>query len=177
MTIKELLNTVDVNIAADGEHLEVRVPRDLLSAKRNECCEYIKANKPAIMDYLRDEAAAKKAALDDYTANLNGIDGLKDLQNSIISWSDYNRAFSRYIANDCIGTAPVKPNVTVEELEAQYPRAAAYVMADKWHSSDNDVKSTLGGKAKDQILNGADHTAVIADMQRAWSDYCNDHID
>ncbi len=49
----------------------------------------------------------------------------------------------------------------IDELRAKYPRAAAYLEAERWISTTNPVKIRLGSRAMEKILNGEDPDAVL----------------
>jgi hypothetical protein len=54
-----------------------------------------------------------------------------------------------------------------DELRAKYPRAAAYLEAERWIYSANPVKVRLASRALEKILDGEDPEAVILEMSRA----------
>ena len=54
----------------------------------------------------------------------------------------------------------------LDELRAKYPRAAAYVEAERWIYSANPVKVRLAARALEKILDGEDPEAVIREMSR-----------
>ena len=56
------------------------------------------------------------------------------------------------------------------ELRAKYPRADAYLEADRWIHSENPVKVRLGSRAMEQILDGEDPEAAILEMSRITMD-------
>lgn len=53
---------------------------------------------------------------------------------------------------------------TRDELWAKYPRAAAYLEAERWIYTDNPVKVRLAARALEKILDGEDPEAVIQEM-------------
>ena len=84
---------------------------------------------------------------------------------------------SRFIDRDCTGTAPMKPELTVEEVSEKYPRAAAYIKADRWSDASHYYKASCGRRAKEAILNGDNYEDVISEMKSAWSKYTEEHMD
>lgn len=54
----------------------------------------------------------------------------------------------------------------IDELRAKYPRAAAYVEAERWIYSQNPVKVRLAARALEKILDGEDPEAVIQEMSK-----------
>lgn len=53
-----------------------------------------------------------------------------------------------------------------DELRAKYPRAAAYLEAERWIYSENPVKVRLGSRALEKIIDGEDPEAVILEMSK-----------
>ena len=52
----------------------------------------------------------------------------------------------------------------IDELRAKYPRAAAYLEAERWIYSQNPVKVRLAARALEKIIDGEDPEAVIQEM-------------
>ncbi len=67
---------------------------------------------------------------------------------------------------------PRKPSVSIAELKAIYPRAAAYIEAKEWSYASNYIKSAAGRVAVEKIINGYDYNETLANMKKEWSDYC-----
>ena len=53
-----------------------------------------------------------------------------------------------------------------DELWAKYPRAAAYLEADRWIATEVPIKVRLGSRAMEKILDGEDPEAVIQEMSQ-----------
>ena len=95
------------------------------------------------------------------------IEGLLELRRAIAAWDSYRIQRREYMEGD-IHTLPRRPEVSVGALTEQYPRAAAYLKAERWHESASFKKSALGKRAMDRIVAGEDHNVVLDDMKRAW---------
>ena len=54
----------------------------------------------------------------------------------------------------------------IRDLEKKYPRAAAYLEAERWIYSGNPIKVRLGSRAMEKILNGEDPYAVLDEMSK-----------
>lgn len=54
----------------------------------------------------------------------------------------------------------------IDELRAKFPRAAAYLEAERWIYSQNPVKVRLAARALEKILDGEDPEAVIQEMSQ-----------
>ena len=55
------------------------------------------------------------------------------------------------------------------ELEQKYPRAAAYLKAQKWSWDKEPKKAALGKQAMDRILDGDDPAVVLEEMESSWA--------
>lgn len=139
--------------------------------------EYIKGHKDELVDILVRKEQQEEQERNERRKRIEAIEGLVLLQTAITDWNTYNNAMSRYIERDCTGKAPEKPKETVEELARKYPRAAAYVKADRWSYSSHYYKALCGKRAKEAILNGDSHEEVISDMKSAWSKYIEENTD
>lgn len=139
--------------------------------------EYVKAHKDEIVDILIQKEKQEEYERNEYRRKIESIEGLIQLESLISDWSKYNNDMSRFIERDCTGKPPTKPEVTVEEMSEKYPRAAAYIKADRWSYSAHYYKSSCGTRAKEAILNGENYEDAISDMKSAWKKYTEEHID
>jgi hypothetical protein len=121
--------------------------------------------------------AASVEAMSTYTRKLAAIEGLAELRSAINNHERYANQFQRMMEdenND--GVRPPKPATeNLTELNARYPRAAAYLLAEDYSLASHYAKSGAGNAAMTAILDGADHDAAIAEMKQAWSDHCAAH--
>jgi hypothetical protein len=69
-----------------------------------------------------------------------------------------------------------KPDYDFDVMYAKYPRAAAYLKAEKFSYAANSAKSNAGKKALMKILDGKDYTTAIEEMEKEWTAYCEGHI-
>lgn len=135
--------------------------------------QYVQDHKNEIIDILIQKEQERL----EYIRKVESIEGLVELQKAISDWVSYNNAMSRYIERDCIGTVPVKPAITVDELSEKYPRASAYIKADRWSYSSHYYKASCGKRAKEAILNGENYEDVISDMKSSWKKYTEENMD
>lgn len=96
------------------------------------------------------------------------IEGVKEIRRAIAAWDSYRIQRRDFMEGDGI-YFPKRPEVDIYALQQQYPRAAAYLKAERWYNSSGFKKSDLGKEAMDRILAGEDHTKVLEDMQSAWA--------
>lgn len=140
--------------------------------------DFIRSRKPEIIAYLQAEKAAAEEAAAQRQAKIKAIEGLDELYAAMNAAADYYEAFKRMMEDQDNDGAfpPKKPDVTPAEVSAKYPRAAAYVKAEKWSCAAHYAKAAAGRKAQEAIINGADHEAAIEAMEAEWTAYCNAHI-
>lgn len=55
----------------------------------------------------------------------------------------------------------------IDEMRAAFPRAAAYLEAERWIYSGDPVKVRLAARALEKLLDGEDPKTVIQEMSRA----------
>lgn len=150
--------------------LEIRNTYKLTEADR----DIIKREKPHILAILHEEAERRKREADERKAKVDAIEGIAELEKAI---ADYKEACKDYAdkIERCIYDGWCSENFNPEEypsagkvlaLNKQYPKAAAYVKAEKWRASPLCVTSQLGARAMERILNGEDYEQVIAEMER-----------
>lgn len=61
---------------------------------------------------------------------------------------------------------PIPDRSEVEALIAKYPRAAAYLEAERWSGSSEPIKVRLGSRACERILDGEDCNTVLEDISK-----------
>ena len=82
--------------------------------------------------------------VDERKAKIDAIEGLAELR-AAIKASEYSN---------------------INALRAKYPRAAAYLEAERWIATENIIKVRLGSRAMEKILDGEDPETVIQEMSR-----------
>lgn len=93
------------------------------------------------------------------------IEGLADLRAAIKTRNDYFQAKMRFERGDLVDI-PAYRSGKIEELEKKYPRASAYLEAERWISTKCPIKVRLGSRAMKKILNGEDPFAVLDEMSK-----------
>lgn len=99
-------------------------------------------------------------------AKVAAIEGLTELRAAIKSWVNYHDAKAKFERGeiDYEDVPSYKPGEVVT-LQKKYPRAAAYLEAEKWIYSENPVKVRLAARALEKILDGEDPTDVLVEMR------------
>lgn len=151
---------------------------------RDEIVAYMRANKPAILQYLLEQEAAQARAEQEAAkaraereAKIHAIPGLSEIEHAradLAAWHDEWEASFEGEGGGGIGVRP-KPKYDLAAMYAQYPKAVAYLNAREYSRSENIAKSRAGEIAVKKILDGEDYNAAIAEMEAAWTKYCMDH--
>lgn len=168
----------EFSIVTDGEHAGMmRVSGWKKTMKRPE---------PAVLDEIKTILLEEKAERDaaraeadriraEREARRDAIPGIKEIEEARSAWDKYHYIYDKVIA-DGEGRMPTKPAVSTTELCEKYPKAAAMLQAEAYSSASNVAKSSAGRKARERIIDGEDYTQVIADMEKEWTDYCDEHV-
>jgi hypothetical protein len=120
----------------------------------------------------------KQKWADEESALLKAVPGLRELESAIDAEIGYSEDFDKMMDdeyNDGVNP-PVKPTIKSSDLRNQYPVAAAYIKARGYSNASHFAKASAGNTAMDRIKNGEDHTRVLADMEKEWSNYCKGHM-
>ena len=108
--------------------------------------------------------------MEDYNAGKKPedvIEGLAEIRAAITAWVNYHQAkaeFERGLRD--FADVPAYDPRKVDALKAKYPRAAAYLEAERWVKSSVFVKVRLGTRACERILAGEDYNTVLDDMTK-----------
>jgi hypothetical protein len=174
MTVNGLINKYGITLHPDGDKIQIPGGKRLTKTE----LEPIISAKPEIIAELkaRREAEAQREAeaKAKLIANVPGLDILRD---ALTRQEMYQVAFNRMMEDEGNDGArpPKKPTDDIATLKAQYPAAAAYLKAESWEYAGHYAKSAAGRKAKQAIADGADYTAVLAQMEAEWSAHCAEH--
>ena len=142
-----------------------------------EFSEQMKALKPEIMQYLIDQENGKARAAKERQERIDAIPGLAELKNAIGDLGKWTEEFERNLerGDSGVGLRP-RPQYDIDAMRTKYPRAAAFLEAEKMAYSPHYVKSAAGQKALDRIINGEDYAQALADAKAEWNAYLQEHI-
>lgn len=175
MTATEMIKKYRISLAyGKGREGMIRIA-DARRIKADKMLEEVHAHKPEIMAILTAEKEAKEKAIAERTAKINAIEGLNEIKAAIAEHELYHDAFNAAMERGD-GQLPARPESNIGEMKAKYPRAAAYLKAENYEYSENYAQASAGRKARERIINGEDYEQVLADMEKEWSDYCNEHV-
>lgn len=172
MTIAEFVKALNVRRTGEDK-IGCYVPeRD-----RDEILAYMRANKPAIMQYLLEREEALRRASEEKYNKIHSIPGLDEIERAradLAAWHDEWEASFEGEGGGGVGVRP-RPKYDLKAMYAQYPKAVAYLEAEGYSKCENIAKSRAGKTAVKKILDGEDYNAAIAEMEDAWTKYCMDH--
>lgn len=101
--------------------------------------------------------------IEERRAKVAAIEGLAEIRAAIKDQYAYFQAKMAFERGDLVDVPQYKP-YEVENLRKKYPRAAAYLEAERWIYSQDPVKVRLAARALEKILDGEDPEAVILEM-------------
>lgn len=138
----------------------------------------IKAAKPEIVATLLAQRKTGLRAEQERQAKIDAIPGLREIgaaRADLVNWKlEFDTSFDGENGGG-VGVRP-KPKYDMDALNAKYPRAKAYLDAQDFAESDNDVKAAAGRKALDAIINGENYEQAIDTMNSEWAAYCESHL-
>lgn len=179
MTIAEFVRALNVRRMGDDK-IGCYPPKH----GRDEIMAYMRANKPAILQYLLEQETEQARAEQDAAkaraereAKIQAIPGLAEIEHAradLAAWHEEWEASFEGEGGGGIGVRP-KPKYDLKAMYDQYPKAVAYIKAREYSRSENIAKASAGEVAARKILSGEDYNAAIAEMEAAWAKYCMDH--
>lgn len=180
MTIAEFVRAL--NVRRTGEDKIGCYPP---KCGRDEIVAYMRANKPAILQYLEEQEAAQARAEQEAAkaraerdAKIQAIPGLAEIERAradLAAWREEWEASFDGLGGGGIGVRP-KPKYDLKAMYDQYPKAVAYINAREYSRSENIAKASAGEVAMKKILDGEDYNVAVTEMEAAWAKYCMDHV-
>lgn len=105
--------------------------------------------------------------IDDRKAKIAAIEGLAEIQAATSAWMNYHQAKMEFERGEReFEDVPEFDPAEICNLKKKYPRAAAFLEAERWISTGNIIKVRLGSRAMEKILNGEDPYAVLDEMSK-----------
>lgn len=181
MTIAEFVAALHVRRTGEGK-IGCYPPK----CGRDEIVAYMRANKPAILQYLLEQEAAQARAEQEAAkaraerdAKIQAIPGLAEIDHARADLAAWHEEWEASFEGEGeggggIGVRP-KPKYDLKSMYDQYPKAVAYIKAREYSRSENIAKASAGEAAARKIIDGEDYNAAIAEMEAAWAKYCMDH--
>lgn len=172
MDVEEFVEYFNIALHMNEKNLIVRSNIPTWKANATVCV----ARKDEVLEYLKTEKAKKEEERKAKDPE-NVIAGLRVLKEAIAKLENYYYLREKRFEDERLSSLPIaKPNVDLDALKAKYPRAAAFLKAEAWSYASHYAKAAAGSRACKRILAGEDYEKVIADMDKEWSDYVNEHM-
>lgn len=147
MTIEEIVRRYDL-CRLNPDKIWARIlPNE--PAARAEIMANLRKRKPEILEYFAERDAAKKRAAREYQEKIDAISG--------------------------VGLRP-RPQYDMDAMRTKYPRAAAFLEAEKMSHSPHYAKSAAGRKALESIINGGDYAQALKAANAEWDAYVQEHV-
>ena len=108
------------------------------------------------------------AQVEDLREKVNAIEGVAEIKAAIRASINYHQAKMELERGDrFIEDMPKHNPGEILELERKYPRAAAFLVAERWVNSGIPIKVRLGSKGCQRIIDGEDYNTVLDDMSKS----------
>lgn len=159
---------------ATGNFTEMRMSRAEHDANYLSCKikpgSYDSETDTVVINVFNDLLAerTKIAELVAQSATIEGMDELRAIRKV---WSDHRAAFNRWREEGYKGNPPAAPTVTITDIAAKYPRAAAFVEAEDFSRGAGDTVCAMCRKAMEKIMRGEDYAKAIEEMHREWDNW------
>lgn len=149
--------------------------RDLCIA--DDALPAIKAAKPEIYAILIGQVAATLEETRQRDSKIAAIPGLQEIRDAQADLARWKREWDASFEGEGGGGVGVRkrPEYDLAAMCKAYPLAAAYLEAEEFSHSYNDVKSSAGSAALEALLDGADPAETMKTMRDKWSTYANVH--
>lgn len=141
--------------------------------------ELIRANKPALLQWVRDKAAReaeelqRRLAARDAWMEQNGVHAIEDAICRREQWEE--ALLAAHEREDGLLPARYDGPDPAEVMRA-HPVGAAYVRMSAWAASSHYRKMEIGMRACDRLLAGEDHAVVLAEAEAEWKNVVQDHM-
>lgn len=175
MTIEEIVRRYDL-CRLNPDKIWARIlPNE--PAARAEIMANLKNRKQEILAYFAERDVAKKRDAREYQEKIDAISGLAEIRAALAdleAWSEeFNANMER--GDSGVGLRP-RPQYDMDAMRTKYPRAAAFLEAEKMSHSPHYAKSAAGRKALESIINGGDYAQALKDANVEWDAYVQEHV-
>ena len=180
MTIQEMIKEFNIKLDMKGREFKeypatgrvavIDIPSGRINCRNvrtQEQRDMIIANKAAIFEYLMAERNAALKADEEREEKIGAIEGLKEIKDALRELEDWSDAWENSFSKDFggQGVGP-KPNHDIKAMLQKYPRAAAYLEAEKEIFKHTWYYSEAGKKARERIINEPEnYSEAIAEMR------------
>lgn len=175
MTIEEIVRRYDLCWLNPDKIWARILPNE--PAARAEIMANLRKRKPEILEYFAERDAAKKRDAREYQEKIDAISGLKEIRAALADLEAWDEEFNANMerGDSGVGLRP-RPQYDMDAMRAKYPRAAAFLEAEKMSHSPHYVKSAAGRKALESIINGGDYAQALKAANAEWDAYLQEHV-
>ena len=145
-----------------------------MQLEQDNADDMIKSRRDEIYQYLINEKAERQKKYEDRQQKIEQIEGLKEIQDAISRKDEWNKNFQEAMEKGD-GVLPGCPQDDIDNLKKEYPRAAAYLLAERESYRDNAELASIGKKALEDIINGMDYNIVLKRMVKEQKEFADRH--
>ena len=174
MTINEMISKYRIELVVKNG-VEGLMIKGTAAVKRDNALETLRAMKPEIIAYIKAEKAEAERKSRERAERIAAIEGLKEIKDAIEDLESWRYEFDKSFDDvGGLGVRP-KPAYDIQAMREKYPRAAAYLRAEKYSLKSNYELSSIGRKALETVIYG-DYTEAMEAMDAELKDFTNRHI-
>ena len=172
--LEDLIKTYDMH-AAHGKHEGELIVNKIKELKKDKRLEEVRLNKDKILNYINNKAEKEKEQrrmkFEERQKKIQSITGLQEIRNAADEYTQYNRRLNRSFYGEGGGGVGVgqKPTANIAELKKKYPRAAAYLQAEKLSNASNYELQSIGREAVEKILSGKSYKKTLEEAKKKVS--------
>ena len=172
MTANELIEKY--NIVRKDDMICVK---EYYSAKRDDMLNELRERKPEIMEQLIENENEEHRAYEERKRKIEEIEGLAEIKSAMRDIEDWHEEFDKSFEDvGGMGVRP-KPDYDIKAMREKYPRADAYLKAEKEANKWNYELSAIGKKALDKIINEPEgYKDAIKQMNKEIKDFTQEHL-
>lgn len=182
MNIEQLVRRYNLSIAINPATNQEGIKGDLGAVKKDNAIEEIKQKKAEIMEYLKAKRAEEEKRAEEArqrakerAERIRQIEGLKEIQDAIEDLDRWHYEFEKSFDEvGGLGVRP-KPDYDIEAMRQKYPRADAYLRAEKEYLKSNYELSDIGHRALEEVIFG-DWQKAMETMEKEIEDFVESHI-
>jgi len=135
--------------------------------------------KQVVLDYFRSERERKSREYAERQQKIAAIEGLSEMEQMYADNNRWHVQFDKMMDNDGCFPQPTATLHSDEEMTTtrkKYPRATAYLKAERMANKSHYEYAAIGRDALERIINGEDYALVLTDMEKAENDITTAHM-
>lgn len=170
MNIDEIISKYDLRLS-DINGDKICVTKKFMDKFGNDK-ELIEQIRTTLLDKRQrtiDRINEKKTKIQ----QIEGLAEIKEAQNNLANWHEKFEDSFNDVGGLGVGT---KPRYNFDEAYVKYPRAAAYLKAEKYANSTNYELSEIGSRALEKIIFEPDYESAIEAMEKELKEFNVGHM-